>query len=112
LAHEALHGQSDPGSEAVFPTSVALEPNHDRVLIRVYEADDGFRGTYDEVVAHEKTLGMATNVAWHEPLAVQQHVASLHAALATHQAEAKQHRVEVARYLAEVAELRVELGAL
>ena len=32
----------------------------DGVLMRLYEAPDGFRGSYDEVVAHEKKLGLAT----------------------------------------------------
>jgi hypothetical protein len=32
----------------------------DGVIMRLYEAPDGFRGSYDEVVAHEKKLGLAT----------------------------------------------------
>jgi hypothetical protein len=39
-------------------TAPVAEPQHDRVLMRVYEAPDGFRGTYDEVAAHEETLGL------------------------------------------------------
>ena len=38
----------------------AMNADHDRVLVRLYEAPDGFRGTYDEVLAHEEKLGMVT----------------------------------------------------
>ena len=46
----------------VQPTAIkaqsapVIQPNHDRVLMRVYEAEDGFRGSYDEVVAHEEKM--------------------------------------------------------
>jgi len=34
-------------------------PHSDRVLMRIYEADDGFRGTYEEVLDYEKKMGIA-----------------------------------------------------
>jgi len=38
--------------------NVQIEPHHDRVLLRIYEAPDGFRGTYDEVEEHEAKVGI------------------------------------------------------
>jgi len=43
----------------IAPPAPPQESNHDRVLIRIYEAEDGFRGSYDEVVAHEEMLNLA-----------------------------------------------------
>jgi len=54
LAHEKKLGLST-GDEQ----EVQIEERHDRVLLRIYEAPDGFRGTYDEVEEHEAKLGMA-----------------------------------------------------
>lgn len=53
LAYEKKMGMAT-GNEVA---NVQIEPHHDRVLLRIYEAPDGFRGTYDEVVEHEKKLG-------------------------------------------------------
>jgi hypothetical protein len=73
-----------------------VAPHHDRVLFRVYEADDGFRGSYDEVVAHEAMAG--ASVAWHEPHLVKQHVKELQDELAKHQAEADQLKALIAAH--------------
>ena len=54
LAHEKKLGIST-GSEQ----DVHIEERHDRVLLRIYEAPDGFRGTYDEVEEHEAKTVMA-----------------------------------------------------
>lgn len=54
LAHEKKLGLTT-GDEQ----EVQIEERHDRVLLRIYEAPDGFRGTYDEVEEHEAKLGMA-----------------------------------------------------
>ena len=35
-----------------------VNPALDHVLVRIYEAEDGFRGTYDEVLAHEEKLSL------------------------------------------------------
>jgi len=60
LAHEKAHGM-DTGHET--PGLVVSRPlialQHDRVLMRLYEAPDGFRGIYDDVLVHEAKLGMA-----------------------------------------------------
>ena len=32
--------------------------SNDRVLMRIYEAEDGFRGTYEEVLDHEQKMGL------------------------------------------------------
>jgi len=41
------------------PSAPSVEAHHDRILLRIYEAPDGFRGTYDEVVAHEEKMHLA-----------------------------------------------------
>jgi len=40
----------------VAPPAASQQPNHDRILMRIYEAEDGFRGSYDEVVAYEERM--------------------------------------------------------
>ena len=47
-----------PAAKTATPAP-SIEAHHDRILLRIYEADDGFRGTYDEVVAHEEKLNLA-----------------------------------------------------
>jgi hypothetical protein len=49
-------GHETPGLVVSRPP---IAPQHDRVLMRLYEASDGFRGTFDDVLAHEAKLGMA-----------------------------------------------------
>lgn len=48
-----------------------IESHHDRVLLRIYEADDGFTGTYEEVLAHEQKNGLRSG---NEHVASVQHV--------------------------------------
>ena len=46
-------------STVVAAPPPAIEEHHERVLLRIYEAEDGFRGTYEEVVAHEEKLQLS-----------------------------------------------------
>jgi hypothetical protein len=58
VAHETKFGllaESPPQ-----PETPGAESKDGTSLMHVYEAPDGFRGTYEEVVAHEKKLDMKT----------------------------------------------------
>ena len=66
------------------------------MLFRVYEAEDGFRGTYDEVVAHEASL--SGSVAWLEPTAVKEHLDSLESVAAKQQDEIEKLKALIAQY--------------
>jgi hypothetical protein len=48
-----------PSSSAKAALTQQLDPQQDFVLLRIYEAPDGFRGTYGEVLAHEEKLDIA-----------------------------------------------------
>ena len=52
VAPEKKAAPEEPAPKAEF--------DPDAVVARLYEAPDGFRGSYEDVVAHEKKLGLAT----------------------------------------------------
>jgi len=58
-------------AEAKSLAAAKIEPHHDRVLLRIYEAEDGFTGTYEEVLAHEQKNGLSSG---NEHAASVQHV--------------------------------------
>jgi hypothetical protein len=63
LNHEAkAKEEAQRLAAATSAAAPALEPHHDRVLIRIYEAEDGFTGTYDEVLAHEQKMGLTSGI--------------------------------------------------
>jgi hypothetical protein len=54
---------------AKLRTAAGCEPppeDKDELLYSVYEAEDGFRGTYDEVLAHERALGLGDDASPNE----------------------------------------------
>ena len=50
--HEALQGNSN--TKALFHS----EEDADELVTRLFEAPDGFRGTFDQVLEHEAKLGI------------------------------------------------------
>ena len=58
MAHETKFGLLAESSPQ--PETPGAESKDGTSLMHVYEAPDGFRGTYEEVLAHEKKMGIAT----------------------------------------------------
>jgi len=88
--------EAAPKAKPTAAPEPSLEAHHHRVLFRVYEAEDGFRGTYDEVVAHEASL--SGSVAWLEPTAVKEHLDSLESVAAKQQDEIEKLKALIAQY--------------
>ena len=57
------------------------------VCVFAWPSQDGFRGSYDEVVAHEAKLGLSAFADFHKPAAAKEHAGKLYGAIAAQKAE-------------------------
>lgn len=101
VAYEEKHGLVDSDNHAIAPH---VAPEHNTVILRIYEASDGFRGSYHEVVEHEERVALSMPLL-NDPAAK----AAVEQALAVasqHKAEADSHKAELEKHKQELKMLR------